>query len=112
MHGFALGAARFVDDALEQTANGSVGERAAVDALRVFQDLALTLGLVERQILGLLNLADFKRAAGTLVEQLDELAIDFINFAPPISQVHVDTLYTQVATDPEHFAANHWRVPL
>src|SRR5260370_8582011 len=86
MHGLALGAARFVDDAFEEAANGSVGERAGIDALGVFQDFALALGLIERKILGLLDFADFQGAAGTLVEQLDEFAVDFIDLAPPAGQ--------------------------
>src|SRR6266849_4489950 len=88
MHGLALGAARFVDDALEEAANGSVGERAGIDALGVFQDFALALGLIERKILGLLDFADFEGAAGTLVEQLDEFAVDFINLAAPVGERH------------------------
>src|SRR6266404_696769 len=88
MHGLALGAARFVDDALEEAANGGVGERAGIDALGVFEDLALALGLIERKIFGLLDFADFEGAAGTLVEQLDEFAVDFIDLAAPIGERH------------------------
>src|SRR5260370_1112444 len=88
MHGLALGAARFVDDALGEAANGSVGERAGIDALGVFQDFALAVGLIERKILGLLDSADFEGAAGTLVEQLDELAVDVINLAAAVGERH------------------------
>src|SRR5258705_115201 len=88
MHGLALGTASFVDDALEETANGGVGERAGVDALGVFQDFALALRLIEREIFGLLEFTDFESAAGTLVEQLDEFAIDFINLATPVGESH------------------------
>src|SRR5260370_12047009 len=88
MHGLALGAAGFVDDAFEEAANGSVGERAGIDALGVFQNFALALGLIERKIFGLLDFADFEGAAGTLVEQLHEFAVDFIDFAAPPGQSH------------------------
>src|SRR6266481_8522739 len=88
MHGFALGAAGFVDDALEEAANGGVGERAGIDALGVFQNFALALGLIERKIFGLLEFADFEGAAGTLVEQLDKFAIDFIDLATPVGEAH------------------------
>src|SRR5712671_1877269 len=88
MHGLAFGAAGFVDDALEEAANGGVGERAGVDALGVLEDFALALGLIERKIFGLLELADFEGAAGTLVEQLDEFAIDFIDLAAPVGEGH------------------------
>src|ERR1700720_972707 len=88
MHGFALGAAGFVDNALEEAANGGVGERTGVDALSVFEDFALALGLIERKIFGLLEFADFEGAAGTLVEQLDEFAVDFIDLATPVGEGH------------------------
>src|SRR5216683_3563348 len=88
MHGLALGAARFVDDALEEAANGGVSERAGIDALGVFQNFALALGLIERKIFGLLDFADFEGAAGTLIEQLDEFAVDFIDLAAPIGESH------------------------
>jgi len=63
MHGFALDTARFVDDALEEAANGSVGERTGIDALGIFQDFALALWLIERKIFRLLEFADFEGAA-------------------------------------------------
>src|ERR1700686_107574 len=88
MHGFALSAARFVDDALEETANSGGGERAGVDALGIFEDLTLALGVIERKILGLLEFADFESAAGTVVEQLDEFAVDLIDLAAPIRECH------------------------
>src|SRR5579859_2406525 len=88
MHGFAFGAAGFVDDALEEAANGGVGERAGIGALGVFEDFSLAVGLIERKIFGLLDFADFEGAAGTLVEQLDEFAIDFIDLAAPVGEGH------------------------
>src|ERR1700681_2337811 len=88
MHGLALGAAGLVDDALEQAANGGVGERAGVDTLGVFEDFALALRLIEWEIFGLLEFADFEGAAGTLVEQLDEVAVDFIDLATPVGEGH------------------------
>src|SRR5713226_5809372 len=88
MHGLAFGAARFVDDAFEEAANGSVRERAGVDALGIFQDFALAFGLIERKILNLLEFADFEGATGTLVEQLDEFAVDFIDLAAPVGERH------------------------
>src|SRR4029077_6531247 len=72
----------------EEAANGGVGERAGIGALGVFQDFALALGLIERKIFGLLDFADFESAARTLVEQLDEFAIDFIDSATPVTETH------------------------
>src|SRR5260370_12655934 len=88
MHGLTLGAAGFVDDAFEEAANGGVSERAGIDALGVFQNFALALGLIERKIFGLLDFADFEGAAGTLIEQLDEFAVDFIDLAAPVGESH------------------------
>ncbi len=86
VHGFALGRARFVDDALEEAADRGVGQRAGIGALGVFQDFALAVGLIKRKILRLLELADFQRATGALIEKLDEFAVDFIDAAPPITE--------------------------
>src|SRR5712664_745478 len=88
MHGLALGAAGFVDDALKEAANGGVGERAGVDALGVFEDFTLAVGLIERKIFGLLEFADFEGAAGTLVEEFNEFAVDFIDLAAPVGESH------------------------
>src|ERR1700674_3117323 len=88
MHGFALGAAGFIDDALEEAANRSVGERAGIDALGVFEDFALAIGLIQRETFGLLKFADFEGATGTLVEELDEFAVDFIDLATPVGESH------------------------
>src|SRR5205823_1112418 len=65
VHGFALGAASFVNDALEEAANGGIGERAGIDTLGVLEDLALAVGLIEREIFGLLDFTDFEGTAGT-----------------------------------------------
>src|SRR5258707_10643381 len=39
----------------------------------------------------LLEFANFQRAFGTFVEQLDQLAVDFIDAAAPIREAHVAT---------------------
>src|ERR1700687_3412017 len=70
---------------------GGVGERAGIDARGIFQDFAFALGLIERKIFGLLDFADFQSATGTLVEELDEFAIDFIDLATPVGEGHGPT---------------------
>jgi hypothetical protein len=85
MHGFAFGAAGFVDDALEEAANGGVGERTGIGAFGVFEDFALAVGLVEREVLGSLKFPDFEGAVGALVEEFDEFAVDLIDTAAPIT---------------------------
>jgi hypothetical protein len=86
VHGFALGAARFVDDALEEAADRGIGQRSGIGALGVLQDFALAVGLIKRKILRLLEFADFECATGSLVEKLDELAVDVIDAASPITE--------------------------
>src|SRR5260370_9264005 len=88
MDGLALGAGGFIDDALEEGGDGGVGERGGLDGLGMFQDLALGVGLIERKILGVLELGDFEGAAGTLVEEFNEFAVDFIDLAAPIGESH------------------------
>src|SRR3984957_18599122 len=86
VHGCAFGRARFVDDALEEAADRGIGQRSGIGALGVLQDFALAVGLIKRKILRLLELADFERAAGALVEKLDEFAVDVIDALPPITE--------------------------
>src|SRR5260370_13582289 len=88
MNGLALGAGGFIDDALEEAADSGVGERAGIDALGIFEDFALAVGLIERKIFGLLEFADFEGAAGALVEEFNEFAVDFIDLAAPIGESH------------------------
>ncbi|HSV62976.1 MAG TPA: hypothetical protein VLH83_06490, partial [Chthoniobacterales bacterium] len=88
MHGETLGGAGFVNDALEETTDRCIGERAFVVLLRIFQDFLFAVRLIQRQICLLLQLAEFERALGTFVQQFDQLAVDFINAAPPIRKAH------------------------
>src|ERR1700730_3923576 len=86
MHGLTFGAACFVDDALEEPADGGVRKRPGIDAFGIFQDFAFAVGLVERKMLRLLKLADFDRALRSLFEQLYDFAVDIIDAAPPITE--------------------------
>src|ERR1700743_1520874 len=87
VHGFAFGAARFVDDALEEAANRGVGQRAGIFALRVLDYFAFAIGLIQRKISLLLDLSDLERAMRTLVEQLHEFTVDLIDAATPVTHV-------------------------
>src|SRR5215472_1493197 len=88
MHGVAFGGSGFVDDALEQAADGRVGERAGIVGFGVRQHFVFALGLIKRDMGRLLELANFERALRTLVEQLDELLVDFVDAPPPVGKVH------------------------
>src|SRR5277367_3785047 len=91
VHGVAFGGAGFVNDALEETANGSVRERAGIGALDVGEDFVFAVRLIERDICSLFELADFEGAARPRVEELDELFVDFIDAAAPVGEVHRGT---------------------
>src|SRR2546421_413492 len=88
MHSHALDRARFVQDALEQPPDSCIRQRAVIGAFSSFQDFTLTLGLVKRERRDLLQPADLDRAARALVEQLDQFAVNFVNLAPPVFNIH------------------------
>src|SRR5580765_2755645 len=88
MHGEAFGGAGFVNDALEQAANGGIGERSFVIVLGIFDDFLLAIGLIERKIGLLLQSADFQRALRAFVQKLDQLAVDVVDLAAPVSEAH------------------------
>ncbi len=77
MHGIAFGGARFVNDPFKQAPDGGVGQRAGIVVLGVFEHFVFALGLVERNVLRVLEL-------------LDELLVDFIDAAAPVGEVHDD----------------------
>src|SRR5207248_10894452 len=74
--------------------------RAGIDALGVFEDFALTVRLVERKIFSFLDFTDFESTTRTLVEQIDELAVDFIDFATPVRDVHRSEEHTSELQSP------------
>src|SRR5713226_7774466 len=88
MHGGAFGSAGFVDDALEEAADRRVRQRPRIVVLRVGQYFALAVGLVQRNFGLLFELADFQSAPRALVQELDELLIDFVDAAAPVAEVH------------------------
>jgi hypothetical protein len=91
VHGVAFGGAGFVNDAFEQAADGGVGQRAGIGAFGVGKDFVFAFGLIEREVGRLFQLADFEGAAGTLVEKLDELFVDFVDAAAPVGEIHQAT---------------------
>src|SRR6266576_3422425 len=71
MHGVAFRGTRFVNDALEEAANGGVGQRTGIVALGIGEHFAFTVGLVQRNPRLLLELADFQSAVRALIQELD-----------------------------------------
>src|SRR6266850_1290318 len=88
IHSVAFGGAGFVNDALEEAANGGVGQRAGIVALGVREDFVFAVRLIERNFRRLFELADFERALRTRVQEFDELLVDFIDAAAPVAEIH------------------------
>ena len=82
----AFGGAGFVNDALEQPANRAVAERPLIVVFGILQDFPFAVRLIEWKMLFLFKLADFQRASGTLVEELDQLAVEFVDAAAEIGE--------------------------
>lgn len=88
-HCVALDAARLVDDALEEPPYRRIRQRPAIALLRIRQNFLLALGLIERLVRLVLQLAQLDGALRALVEQLDKLSIDFIDAVSPIgNRIH------------------------
>src|SRR5439155_18345725 len=88
MHGVAFGGAGFVNNALKQAADRGVGQRTRIIALGIFQHFVFAFGLVQRNFGFLLELPDFERALRAFVQELHQLLVDFVDAAPPITQLH------------------------
>src|SRR5882672_11058658 len=88
MHRVAFGSTGFVKDAFEQPANRRVGQRAGIVALGVREDFVFAVGLIERNLRGLLELADFQSALRARVQEFDELFVNFIDAAAPVAEIH------------------------
>src|SRR4029077_18132283 len=82
--GQALERARLVHNSLEQPPDRRILQRAAVVPLRIRQNLLLALRLVNREVGGALQVADLDGAPRALIQQLDQLAVDFVNPAAPV----------------------------
>src|SRR5439155_13783427 len=91
VHGVAFRSASLVNNALEQAANGRVRQRAGIIAFGVRQHVVLAVRLVQWNFRLLLELADFQRALGPLVQKFHQFLVDFIDAASPIIQVHGTT---------------------
>src|SRR5690348_7777970 len=70
--------AHHVDDALVNVLQLNVGERSVVGRADIVKDDALAVRLVNGEVGGAFELADFVRRRGPLVEQRDDLPVDFI----------------------------------
>ena len=84
----ALERTRFVNNSLEKAPDRRICKRPAVGAFYVGQNFVFSFRLVNRQSFSMLLVPDFKRAARSLVEQLDQLLIEFVYAATPIINAH------------------------
>ena len=79
---------RFVNDSLEKTTDRRICKRPTVGAFDVRQNFVFSFRLINRQSFSVLLVPDFERAARSLVEQLDQLLIEFVYAATPIINAH------------------------
>ena len=76
---FALDAARFVDDAFEEAADGGVLQWTGRRSLDVMQDVFFALGRVDREGQVSFNLADLDGVFRALIEELDQHLIHAVD---------------------------------
>ena len=85
-HPVLLDAAHFVDDALENALQPVRRQRTVVVRVDVIENLSLPVGLVDRQRGGPLRAADLFDDRGSLVEQVDQTAIEPVDPLAAIGQ--------------------------
>src|SRR2546425_4404572 len=88
MHGVAFGGAGLVNDALEEAADGGVGERALIGGLGILQHFLFAFRLIKREVGRLFEPANFEGTTRALVQELDELLVDFVDAAAPVVEIH------------------------
>src|SRR6266581_2102258 len=77
-----------LNDPLKQTLQPRTVERSGVRFFDPLENFLFPFRIIDRQILGALDLSDFNGAFRTLVQQLNKLPVDLINFPPPIFDGH------------------------
>jgi hypothetical protein len=59
-----------------------------IEALHLLEHYPLAVGLVNRHARFSLQPADLARSLSALIQQFDELSVEFIDFLSPVSDVH------------------------
>ena len=85
-----LDPAALVNNALEQTLKALIVQRSIIGILDSPQNLAFPLRIVDSHIEIMFDSSDFNCAFRAFIQQLHELSVDFIDFAPPIFNTHDD----------------------
>src|SRR6059036_465062 len=76
------------NDPLKQTPQRRTVERSGVRFFDPLENFPLPFRIMDTQILGALDLSDFNGAFRTLVQQLNKLPVELINFPPPVFDGH------------------------
>src|SRR5207244_9801141 len=77
-----------LNDPLKQTLQPRTVERSGVRFFDPLENFLFPFRIIDTQIFGALDLSDFNGAFRTLVQQLNKLPVDLINFPPPIFDGH------------------------
>src|SRR5437660_12145333 len=78
-HG-ALVRARFVQNPFEQAPNSGLAQRTAIGSLRRGQNLAFSVGLIERRSVFVLYPSDLQDTFRAFVQQFPQLVVEPIDF--------------------------------
>src|SRR5882672_2832104 len=73
------------------TVNGPSSARHAVLRGQLPQDLSFPLRDIRRRPLPSFEVADLKGGLGALVEEVEDLVVEFVDPGPPVGQVHRNT---------------------
>jgi len=85
----------YVDNALIHMLNLGVVQRARVSGANMVEDSLLTLRLIDWKTGCFLKLANRLRSLCTLVDESNNLLIQFINLLPPVGDFHAVALKVQ-----------------
>src|SRR5579862_464650 len=87
LHGVPFERSCFVNNALKQPADGGVIQRALIRLHNVSQNLRLAFRLPGLHVQLFLDVTDFHRALRTVVEQLHQLLVNFVNALSPAVEI-------------------------
>src|SRR3989442_2084024 len=97
MHGVAFGGAGLVNDALEEAADGGVGERALIGGLGILQHFLFAFRLIKREVGRLFEPANFEGTTRALVQELDELLERALALCPDRKSTRLNSSHVRIS---------------